>query len=344
VTAAARFALAALCALFWLDASGVESSGDDPLSFDDRPLDQDIVLPEWFKLSFLELHDDLREAAQAGKRGLIIYFGQKDCPYCKAHLEKNWARPDVVAYTREFFDVVAVDVKGGRLVTDLDGSVRSEKEYAIHHRTHFTPSFLFIDRDGEVAFRLSGYHPPYEFRAALEFVADEHYRAEGFREYLARAEPALRMDDETLNAEPFFGAPPHALDRSRFPAGQPLAVFFERPQCHACDVLHGGPLRTPQIVEALRGFEVVQLDMESDTPVLLPTGERGTAGAWAQSLGLFYAPTIVFFDERGGEIIRVDSLVQFYRLRGVLRYVAEGGYREYDSYQQWRQAGRPAVP
>jgi hypothetical protein len=25
-------------------------------------------------------------------------------------------------------------------------------------------------------------------------------------------------------------------------------------------------------------------------------------------------------------------------MRGVLRYVAEGGYRKFDSYQAWRQA------
>jgi len=332
--------LRVLTVLFCLGACAAAPAASDPLTFDDRPLEQDIVLPDWFKLSFLELHDDLQEAVESGKRGLIIYFGQKDCPYCKAHLEENWNRPDIVAYTREYFDVVAVDVKGGRLVTDFDGSVRSEKEFAIHHKTHFTPSFLFIDSDGKIAFRLSGYHQPYEFRAALEFVAGGHYRKESFREYLARGEHALRMDDETLNEEPFFEAPPYALDRSRFRAQRPLAVFFERSHCHACDVLHGGPLRQPNVVSALNGFECVQLDMESATPVLRPSGQRGTAKEWAASLGLFYAPTIVFFDEAGKEIIRVDSVVQFYRLRGVLRYVAEGGYRKFDSYQAWRQAGK----
>ena len=61
-----------------------------------------------------------------------------------------------------------------------------------------------------------------------------------------------------------------------------------------------------------------------------------TAQAWAKELGLFYTPSLLFFDEHGREIIRVDSVVQFYRLRNVLTYITSGGYRSEPSYQRWR--------
>ena len=155
------------------------------IEFDDEPLSQDIILPDWFKLSFLELKNDIEELEGNKKQGLIVYFGQKDCPYCKTHLEKNWSDRGIVTYTQAHFDVVAIDVRGQRPVADTHGKVyRTEKEFSIAQKTNFTPTLLFYDRKGEEVLRLSGYHPPYQFRAALEFIADKHYLRENFRTYL----------------------------------------------------------------------------------------------------------------------------------------------------------------
>jgi thioredoxin-related protein len=83
----------------------------------------------------------------------------------------------------------------------------------------------------------------------------------------------------------------------------------------------------------------VQLDIHADTPVITPAGRRTTAREWARSLGLFYTPSILFFDRHGREIMRVDSVVQFYRLRNVLNYINSRGYRTEPSYQRWRIRG-----
>jgi thioredoxin-related protein len=80
------------------------------------------------------------------------------------------------------------------------------------------------------------------------------------------------------------------------------------------------------------------LNVWKNTPVITPGGERTTAKKWADELGLFYTPTLLFFDDHGKEILRVDSVVQFYRLRNVLDYVLSGAYREYPTFQQWRTA------
>ena len=81
----------------------------------------------------------------------------------------------------------------------------------------------------------------------------------------------------------------------------------------------------------------------ADTPVITPAGERTTAKQWAAQLGLFYTPTLIVFDSDGSEIIRIDSVVQFYRLRNVLDYILSGGYLEYDTFQQWRETRREPV-
>jgi thioredoxin-related protein len=314
-----------------------ETFDPEVFEFDDAPRERDLPHPDWFKVSFLDLGADLEEAITAGKSGLMVYFGQKHCAYCEALLEVNFGKPDIVKYTQENFDVVAIDIWGDREVTDMYGETLSEKEFAERQNTNFTPSIIFYDRDGQEALLLRGYYPPYQFRAALEYVADRHHERQSFRDYLARAEPTMSFEPGGLNEEDFFPAPPYALDRRYFPAEHPLAVFFEQGECHACDVLHTGPLGDPAIRRLLEGFDLVQLDMWSDTPVLTPAGERLTAKSWAAKLGLFYAPSILFFDEHGEEIIRVDSVVRFTRLRAVLAYILTDGYEKERSFQRWRE-------
>jgi len=328
----------------WLAAAAPLHAADDDattLSFDDAPLEEAFEHPEWFKLSFLNLRDDLQEAVQGGKRGIIVYFGQKHCPYCKMLMTVNFAKSDIATYTRTHFDFIATDIWGDRTVTDFSGVQLTEKEFAEQQQATFTPTLLFFDADGNEALRLRGYYPPYRFRAALEYVADGHYQKETFREYLERAEPLPRFEPDDLNEQPFFIPPPYVLDRSRIAGQRPLAVFFEQGDCHACDVLHSGPLQSEVITGQLAMIDAVQLDMWSDTKVVTPAGQRTTARRWADELGLFYAPTLIFFDQRGQEIIRVDSVVNFYRLRSVLDYVLSGAHQRGQSFQRWRQNPMP---
>lgn len=324
--------------LFLGPLQGAEDSAAQFIEFDDTPLSQDIVLPSWFKLSFLELNQDIAELEENQKRGLIVYFGRKDCPYCKTHLEKNWGDRGIRVYTKKYFDVVAIDVQGQRAVTDTKAkSYKTEKEFSAHLKTHFTPSLVFYDKKGDEIMRLSGYHPPYQFRAVLEYVADEHYKKETLQRYFARGYIPLGYEESELNENELFIKPPYALQRGDYPAGSELVVFFEQPTCHACDVLHSGPLKEAGIVKQLSQLEVLQLDMYSDEPVITPQGKRLSAKQWAEELGLYYAPTIIFFDRVGKEILRIDSVVRFFRLNNVLQYILSQGYKEEKTYQLWRQ-------
>lgn len=306
--------------------------------FDDSPLEDELTLPDWFKLSFLDLGNDITDAKDAGKKGVIVYFGQKNCSYCKAHLEYNWGDPYIIAYTRKYFDVVAIDVRGDRPVADINGKVyRTEKLFARSIKAQFTPTLIFYDNDGKEILRLSGYHPPYEFVAALEYVADGYYKKESLRAYLYRAASYTEYGNDILNRNDIFSSPPFALERSKFPSQTPLAVFFEKTRCHACDVLHSGPMKNKSIIRTMNQLEAVQLDSRSNTPVITPDGEKTTAKKWAEKLNIYYSPTIVFFDEHGKEIIRINSVVGFYRLNNVLHYILSKGYLQEPNFQLWRQ-------
>lgn len=319
-----------------------ESADDlDAIEFDDMPLKEMVQHPDWFLDDpFLDLREDLRQAIAKGKQALVVYFGQKRCPYCRQLMEVNFKIPDIVRYTREHFDVVAVDIWSPEEVTTPDGRTMSQRDYALATGTNFTPSLVFYDRDGRIALRLRGYYPPYQFRAALEYVAGGHYKRESFPVYLARGDSTLRFEADDLVEEDFFLPPPHQLDRSRFPGERPLAVFFEQGNCHACDLLHTGPLNKPETIKELKKMQPIQLNMWSNTPVVTPGGETTTARDWASELGIFHVPTIVFFDESGKEIMRIDSIVQYYRLWGVLDYINKRAYLTQPDYQAWRLSQR----
>lgn len=306
------------------------------LDFDDTILEEPLEHPDWFEISLGDLREELVEARAAGKSGIMIYFGQARCAYCEKFLHINLADPEVEHYLRRHFDVVPIDIWGIEDIIDTDGREYSEREYALHYKANFTPTTLFYDRNGKPVYRLRGYYPVYQFQAALHYVVEGFYLVESFRDYLARAEPDLFFTDGELIERDFFATPPHDLRPSARGAERPLAVIFERGNCHACDLLHTGPLSRAEILHELAKMHVVQLGMFADTPVVTPAGVATTARDWARELGLFYTPSIVLFTPAGDEIMRLDSVVQFYRLWGALDYVNKRAYELGIDYQAWR--------
>ena len=311
--------------------------------FDDRLLEEALEHPDWFKISLGDLGDDLREARQAGKAGIVVYFGQARCAYCERFFEVNLGDPGIERLVREHFDVIPVDIWGIEEIVDTDGKRYSERELALRYQANFTPSLLFYDKRGKPVYRMRGYYPPYRFRATLHYVAEGFVHVESLRDYLARAQPSLFFTAGDLIERDFFMPPPFDLRREAGAAGKPLLVIFERGDCHACELLHTGPLSRKEILGEIGKMDVVQLNLTADTPLTTPAGAKTTARQWGQALELFYTPTLVLFDPRGREIMRVDSVVQFYRLWGVLDYVNRRAYESGIDYQAWRLQQRDLV-
>jgi thioredoxin-related protein len=123
----------------------------------------------WFVESFLEIGDDLEQAARRGKR-FAVMWELRGCPYCRETHLVNLARPDIAAFVRDNFDVLQLNIVGSRKVTDFDGSELGEKQFAARYGVHFTPTIQFFpvsaaglkDKDPakrEVA-RIAGYLRP----------------------------------------------------------------------------------------------------------------------------------------------------------------------------------------
>jgi thioredoxin-related protein len=293
-----------------------------------------IEIPPWFRETFLDIREDVREAAAEGKR-LLVYFGQDGCPYCRELMRVNFAQKEIADLTRRRFNAVAINMWGNREVTWTDGKVRSEKDFAALMKVQFTPTLLFFDEKGAVVLRLNGYYPPHRFRAALDYVAGKHENRIAFAAWLEQhaREPASGR----LHDQPFFRPSPHDFSRSRRAEGKPLLVLFEQRTCAGCDELHGKGFVDPAVRERVARFDVARLELFGAATVTTPQGKSLTEGEWARALGVAYAPSLLFFDAAGREVFRMEASFRPFHLASGLEYVASGAYLKQPNFQRYLQ-------
>jgi thioredoxin-related protein len=287
--------------------------------------------PDWFKNSFLDIREDVEEAAGTGKR-VMLYFYQDGCPYCAKLLQDNFSQRSIVEKSRKYLDVIAVNMWGDREVTSLDGQVMTEKEFATTLRVMFTPTILMLNEQGTVILRINGYYHPVKFEAALDYVGQHKETALSFADYYRQLEPV--KPSGKLHEEAFFLKPPYDL-QNLVNSDKPLMLLFEQKQCKPCDEYHKDIYQRPETQQQLSRFNIVRLDMWGDTPVLAFDGKKTTARKLARQLDVKYAPSMVFFDKEGKEVFRTEAYLKAFHTQSVLDYVASGAYRSQPSFQRY---------
>jgi thioredoxin-related protein len=280
------------------------------------------VHPDWFKESFLDIGEDVSEAAEQGKH-VILFLEMTGCPYCFKMIEENFKHAPYVDFLRERFDVIALNIKGDREVALNEDTTATEKAIADLLGVRYTPTIVFLGQDNRPVARVNGYRNPQDFKQVLEYVAARAYQHQSLSDYLngvrvpgvyqPRAHPQLTELTDLSQA-----------------ADRPLAVLVEDSACLACDDLHDGHLARPEVRLALADFTFVRLDALSEEPMIDPAGKATTPKEWVKSLGLTYRPGILLFD-RGAEIARIESMLYSYHFTGVLEYV---GRRHYERYPE----------
>lgn len=290
--------------------------------------------PPWFKESFLDLRDDVKEAAKA-KRRVLLYFYQDGCPYCSKLISDNFGQKAIADKTRQHFDVIAINLWGDREVTDLTGKTLPEKAFAKGLKVQFTPTLLFLDEKGDTALRLNGYSPPHKFTAALDYIGQHLEKKQNFADYLAAhaKEPASGK----LNEQPWLMPPPLKLAEAMKANPKPLLVLFEQKDCAACDEMHDEAFSRPEVMELLARFQIARIDMAAKEPLQTPDGASLPARQWARKIGVHYTPSLVFFAE-GKEVFRVDGYLRPFHLSSSLDYVASGAYKMQPEFQRFIEA------
>ena len=276
--------------------------------------------PDWFKESFLDITEDVAEAAQAGKH-VILFMHLNGCPYCYRMTEENFKNAPYTDFIKENFDVIAVNIKGDREIAFDENTSVPEKELARILKVRYTPTVIFLSTENKPVLRLNGYRSVEAFGHALHFVADKAYETTTLSSYIENRSKAARY---SLRAHPMLK---ETDDLSSLGEG-PVALLVEDARCDACDALHDGHLKNPEILSVLENFTFVRIDAGSEAPLKDMQGNATTPRSFAEAAGLTYRPGIILYDG-GKEIGRIDGMLYSYHFQEMLRYVGERHYKTY---------------
>jgi thioredoxin-related protein len=139
----------------------------------------------FFNESFGNFEEELDNAREQGKQGILIMFQQADCPYCHRMRATVLNQPRVQDYFREHFLIFDVDIEGDVEITDFSGTTMTEKDFAFRqNRVRATPVFAFFNLDGERTARYTGATTDVdEFMLLGKYVVDGVYGSMSFNRY-----------------------------------------------------------------------------------------------------------------------------------------------------------------
>ncbi len=293
----------------------------------------DVVMPDYFKDSFLDFREDAEEANDAGKH-MLVFADLKGCPYCAKMIRDNFEASEKEGGNREFikanFDSIHLNIKGSREVAFDENTEVAENKLAEALKVRFTPTLLFMDAKNRVVARVNGYRSPREFKQMLNFVHEKAYEKTDFPSYREKHltdSVYTFLEHESLTEITDF--------QEAMMADKPLAIIFEDKTCDECNRFHKEVLDLSETKALLSKFNFVRLDTLSDKEIIDTEGNKTTASAWLKKKNISYRPTMLFYAE-GKEIEQLTGLLKSFHFQQLISYIAN---KKYNQYPRWTDYG-----
>lgn len=138
----------------------------------------------FFNDTFGDFSEELEQARENGKKGILVFFEMDECPFCH-YMKKNVLnQPEVQAFYRQNFMMFVVDIEGDVEMTDFAGETTTQKSFAEINRVRATPVIAFFDLDGKPVHRHTGRTAGVdEFLWMGQYVAEGVYNDMPFARY-----------------------------------------------------------------------------------------------------------------------------------------------------------------
>jgi len=139
----------------------------------------------FFDATFGDFPEELENAKAQGKKGILIMFEMDGCPFCQRMKTTVLSRPEIRGYFQKHFLLFSVDIEGDVEVTDFQGNVLAQKDFARkQYRVQATPVFAFFDLKGNLVARYTGAtRDEREFQWLGEYVVNGEYAKMSFPRY-----------------------------------------------------------------------------------------------------------------------------------------------------------------
>lgn len=120
-----------------------------------------------------------------------------------------------------------------------------------------------------------------------------------------------------------------------------VMILFTQDNCPYCHALVERNMAQKDIETYLRKkFDVIAINMWGDREVVALDGKVMSEKQFAASLKVQYTPSLMFFDETGKTVLRLDGYIQPARFKTALEFVAQGKEKEI-SYRDYAAANQP---
>ncbi len=125
-------------------------------------------------------------------------------------------------------------------------------------------------------------------------------------------------------------------------AGKRLVIFFHQAGCPYCNALVERNFAQKEIAEkAKKSFDVITINMWGDRPITYVDGKHYSEKSFAEKLKVQFTPTVLFFNEQGKVVLRINGYHSPQRFSLDLDYVAL--HKEDNiSYRDFMKANWPA--
>ena len=139
----------------------------------------------FFNETWGNFQEELQNAREQGKKGIMIFFEMDECPFCHYMKTNVLNQPEVQDYFRKHFLLFTVDLEGDVEITNLQGKQMRQKDFAFReNRVRATPVIVFYDLDGKPVHRHTGRTAGVkEFMWMGQYVAEGIYKKQSFIRY-----------------------------------------------------------------------------------------------------------------------------------------------------------------
>ncbi|MFD2530861.1 thioredoxin family protein [Gracilimonas halophila] len=126
--------------------------------------------------------EEARELAQQDGKKVLIYANAVWCTYCKKQEKEVFSQQNVQELTNEHFYTVWLDIESEEKLI-FRGEEVSQRDFARAMRITGTPTFIFLDSEGEIIAGQPGFIPEDLYLQILRFVGTNAYLDQSFEEF-----------------------------------------------------------------------------------------------------------------------------------------------------------------
>lgn len=130
-------------------------------------------------------YDEALKLAQQEQRRVFLYFGRHGCPSCEKTNRESFTDPRVVERYNANYVLAYVDAESGERLRLTGGERITEMELGVRLRVIGTPSFYFLEPNGEPISRSPGYQSADELLLLDRYVVGDHFRHQTFADFKA---------------------------------------------------------------------------------------------------------------------------------------------------------------